>query len=183
MEEIKDSATFKKLLKIRDDIEKDAISFNEQWKKFLTSHNSDLSIILKCHLIVEHFLNEFISSCNPAIQDIERARLSFAQKLSLADHPNTVVRLIMPGLKALNKIRNHYAHKLDLTVDDLDLNPIHEFMKIWKEAGGYPVPKGMDLILEFTMFASSNLHGTSQMIKRYGKGKGLQEYLEMNWEE
>jgi hypothetical protein len=43
-----------------------------------------VGVILRCHLIVEHFLDRYLAAANPGIQEWDSARLSFAQKLALA---------------------------------------------------------------------------------------------------
>jgi len=75
-----------------------------------------LGRILRAHLFVEHFLSQYISSKNPNLANLERARLSFAQKIDLADHRESSVAYLIPGLKQLNKIRNRVAHTLDASI-------------------------------------------------------------------
>ncbi len=171
--DLKNTPFFKKMLADADNMEKDRVQFNSKYKDFLASDTGLTSIILRCHLIIEHFLDEYLISSYPSIKNWDKARLSFLQKLELADSPSTVIHLIMPSLKCINIIRNKLAHNLEIGFEDLNLEPIHKFMSIWKTAGGYPIPKGMDLITEFTIFASSTLNGSSKLIERHGKGKGL----------
>ena len=77
---------------------------------------SDLTLlVLKGHLLVEESLDQLIGSSCPAPKYLLDARLTFAVKMRIAraltDH------LLYPGywdlIRALNKIRNGLAHKLD----------------------------------------------------------------------
>jgi hypothetical protein len=79
--------------------------------------NADtLGRILRAHLFVEHFLSNYISAKNPNLAGLERARLSFAQKIDLADNREASVAYLIPGIKQLNKIRNRVAHNLEASI-------------------------------------------------------------------
>lgn len=77
-------------------------------------------VVLKGHLIVEEKLDEIIEAFVFHPQQLETARLSFAQKVAIArsislDEPeNTVWDLILK----LNTLRNRLAHSLDGTARD-----------------------------------------------------------------
>lgn len=81
------------------------------------NQNTDsLGRILRAHLFVEHFISAYISSKNPNLAKLEKARLSFAQKVELLDHKGSPEAYLVPGLRRLNLIRNRIAHTLDATV-------------------------------------------------------------------
>lgn len=168
----------KKLLSDRPEMEKDLEDFNQQYREFLKKDDSSIGAILRCHLLVEHFLDRYIEAANPSIQKFEDARLSFAQKLVIADHPKSIVHAIMPSLRALNRLRNHLAHKLSASFDETLLGPINEFMTTWNKAGGYPVPKGIRMVEEFALLASGWLYGSACTIRRHSPKSGLLGLLE-----
>jgi hypothetical protein len=103
-------------------------------------------------------------------------RLTFAQKLSLADHPRTSVAFIMPGLVCLNKVRNQLAHRLAPDLNQLDA--IESFVKTWHTAAGKEVHTGVLAIQDFTLLACVFMSGLTGVIKRHGKGRGLIGALE-----
>lgn len=76
--------------------------------------------ILRAHLFVEHFLTAFLQKKNPALGDLDSARLSFAQKLALLPASGTSVSYLVPGIRQLNKVRNRLAHSLQAQVTEDD---------------------------------------------------------------
>jgi len=170
---MEDPHILKKMLSDANNIEQDFIQFNDQYRQFLEADTSLTSVVLRCHLLVEHYLDNYLIACNPSIIEWDKSRLTFYQKLNLADHPNSSIHLLIPPLKNLNTVRNQLVHNLNLKSEDLNIKPINEFVSMWKAAGGYPVPTGNNLIMEFTLTACSWLFGISKSIERHGKGKGL----------
>lgn len=74
--------------------------------------------ILRAHLFVEHYLTEYLQATNPALGDLDEARVTFNQKVSLLKTDGSSV--LVGGLRRLNKIRNRLAHNLQATVTDED---------------------------------------------------------------
>ena len=62
--------------------------------------------VLKAHLAVEHFLTEYITFANPKLGSLEKARLSFRQKVELLGGDDHSMTFLKPGLRRLNTIRN-----------------------------------------------------------------------------
>jgi hypothetical protein len=77
--------------------------------------------VLRAHLIVEHFINEYLSAINPHLGSLGEARLGFAQKLVLLGDHNPMLAMMRPGLQRLNQVRNRLAHRLsvEITGDDV----------------------------------------------------------------
>jgi hypothetical protein len=175
---IQDTPIFKKLLADAPAIEADLRTFNERYAQLVQRDDETVGTILRCHLVIEHFLDEYLEAANPGISNLNSARLTFAQKLALADNPRTVFALIMPGLRALNRGRNQLAHRLDATDVETTLQPIQEFVAMWRTAGGYEVPRELHAVQDFTLTACSFMHGATQAIQRHGQGGGLIGMLE-----
>lgn len=76
--------------------------------------------ILRGHLFVEHYLTEYIRVRNPNLGDLESARLSFSQKIALAEKPNAPEFLWFPGIRLLSSIRNRMSHRLNAEVSDAE---------------------------------------------------------------
>ena len=173
VERMKQSALFRKLLDDAANIEEDLRTFNAQYRRFVERDDAAVGVILRCHLIVEHFLDGYLNAANPAIQEWDSARLTFAQKLALADHPRSKLHMLMPGLRCLNSLRNRLAHQLDAEFDVATIGPIREFMTIWNTAAGKPIPHGIPLVEEFALHASAWLNSDTCMIARHVPEQGL----------
>jgi hypothetical protein len=98
---------------------KDIEELKEQLKRLLKeeipiNRNLDL-VILKCHLLVEFMINQYITLSSVHKFDISNEKFSFAQKLSLAHAfgfpPDPI---LLPSMEVLNRIRNQVAHTLYL---------------------------------------------------------------------
>ena len=93
--------------------------------EFLAVWNQDaarVGRVLRAHLVVEHFLTEYIAAANPNLGSLNDARLGFAQKVELLGVSNSVLVMLTPGLKRLNQVRNRLAHRLSVEVTSDDLN-------------------------------------------------------------
>jgi len=76
------------------------------------SRNLDL-VILKCHLLVEFMMNQFITLSAKHKFDVSKERFTFAQKLSLIHAFGfRLDPIILPSIEVLNSLRNQVAHTL-----------------------------------------------------------------------
>jgi hypothetical protein len=92
-------------------------------KEVLGRWNLDTELIgriLRAHLFLERFVTENLQRANPWLGSVEKAKLSFSQKIDLLnpDHPD--VADVTPGIRKLNSIRNRLAHQsgAELTAED-----------------------------------------------------------------
>lgn len=102
---------------------------NARFKELLAREHDSLGRVLKCHLIVERYLERFLTA-NYRIQDLEGIRLSFFQKGQLLPGAGTAAAFVKPGVLKLNSIRNHFVHTLDTEIREEDLGPINEVLGI-----------------------------------------------------
>lgn len=177
---ITNSPLFKKLLADAPNIEEDFRIFKARFGQFIRQDDHAVSVILRCHLIIEHFIDEYLRAANPAITTWDRLRLSMHQKLVLADNPRSVFQVLMPSLRALNTLRNKVAHRLEATFESDDIAPIRELMTLWLKAAG-KAPDQLDdieLLLVFTEHASAWIFGQTCMIERHAKEHGLPGLLD-----
>ena len=172
-DQIRQSPLFKKLVADAHNMEKDLSVFNQQYRQFLERDDAAVATVLRCHLIVEHFLDRYLHAANPVIREWDQARLNFTQKLALADNPRSSIHILMPGLRCLNRIRNRVSHELQVPLEDTDLGPIRSFITVWHGAAGKSVPEGLRLVEAFALTASSWLHGYSCSIERHAPDHGL----------
>lgn len=128
--------------------------------------------ILRAHLAVEHFVGTYLWAMNPNLGDVAGARLSYAQKVDLLKaEENSMVAMILPGLRRLGAIRNRIAHRLqvDLTKEDEDVFLAIGLFKAARDAKHdnyleHPEVKPiahdppLAIVEEFAQFASGLLH-------------------------
>ena len=174
----RNSALFEKLLADSANLEADVVIFNRDYREFLSHEAEPISRILRLHLVIEHYLHRYLEAANPSLGDLERARLSFGQKLALADTEQMPIHLLVPGIRCLNSLRNRLAHDLHFSVSAFDLSPIESFITMWHRAAGKPIPSGSDSIEPFCLLASSWLFAYARMIERHAEGRGLAGLLE-----
>lgn len=92
---------------------------DERFEKHFNSSMDDITLTLKCHLLLEEMLRDFCSKIVPQPQYLADSRLTFAQVLDLsrALYP-TEVKLgflaeLWPVAEKINRVRNMMAHSLD----------------------------------------------------------------------
>jgi len=170
---------FRKLLQDAPQIEADFKAFKHEYQNLLQVDHVSKALILQSHLVVEYYLTQYLEAANPASPKIGTAKLSFALKLELADNPKANFYFLLPGIRALNSVRNKIAHRLDFIPGEPDFAPILECVRIWHTAAQKPVPQGLDALATFTEIVCGFLHGDTQAIRRHGSGAGLAGLL--NW--
>ncbi|WP_258098699.1 hypothetical protein [Marinoscillum pacificum] len=100
---------------------------NEKFKELFSRDHDDIGRILKCHLIVEHYVNQFLIS-HYSFGDLGKLRLSFSQKANMLPSEANAVAFIKPGVLRLNKIRNQFSHDLNTNIFGLDLGAMNEIV-------------------------------------------------------
>ena len=114
-----------------DDFNAHFESENEKFIGLLRQDHDALGRVLKSHLILEHYLTVYLKQ-SFGLDDLESARLSFFQKVTLLPATGSAVSAVKLGLKKLNKVRNEFAHRLNQDLEELDLNPINEVINIFR---------------------------------------------------
>lgn len=139
------------------------LEMKERWNKDVLT----IGRILRSHLYVEHYLNEFLEYKNPCLGSISRARLTFSQKLELLPRDNRSINEIIHGIRHLNHIRNRLAHQLEATITEADSEIfLQGLFGIFRKVCPPPSEKShlntpIDILEAFCEFASSTLHGPS----------------------
>lgn len=92
--------------------------FHDLWRQELRATRRLDLLILKCHIVIEIFLNRILLMSAHNETDFEKERFTFAQKLTLVHafvlHPNPT---LIPTLECLNKVRNQIAHGLQFDLE------------------------------------------------------------------
>ena len=89
----------------------------------ISSAHDTLGRVLKCHLLIEHYLDRFLVA-HFKIDSFDDVRLSFAQKAALLPSGETAAAFVKPGILRLNRIRNRFSHLLGAELSVQDLGPI-----------------------------------------------------------
>lgn len=118
-----------------------------------------LGYLLSCHLVVEHYLDEFLMTLGTKLH-WEAAKLTFAQKLALFPpevFPNGSE--VLGAVRHLNSMRNKVAHNIKAKSSDLDFRPLAAFLsKVYE--GRQPVPsEPLAVLEEFTSLVCSGFMG------------------------
>lgn len=118
-----------------------------------------LGYLLSCHLVVEHYLDEFLMTLGTRLR-WEGAKLTFSQKVSLFP-PSVFPRGVatVAAIKHLNSLRNKVAHNLKARAVDLDFQPFRSFLTAVYD-GRQEVPsEPLAVLEEFTSLVCSAFAG------------------------
>lgn len=88
-----------------------------------------IGYLLACHLVIEHYLDEFLLSRAPDLA-WDKPRLTFAQKADLFPHamfPNGDE--VVAGIRHINALRNKLAHNLETKAEEFDYLPFTRLLE------------------------------------------------------
>lgn len=126
--------------------------------------------ILRAHLYLERFVTENLQRTNPMLGSVEKAKLSFSQKIELLNQNHPDVADFTPGLRKLNSIRNRLAHQsgAEVTAEDVStLMQCRTFSSAIRARLGKKVDdlKPIEVLEQFSRYASIALSvGHSRLI-------------------
>jgi hypothetical protein len=127
--------------------------FNEENKKFIaliSRPHDGIGRLLKCHLILEHYLDRYLSE-HFEIEEFENAKLSFFNKASLLPGRASSAAFVKPGILRLNVLRNRAGHRLGADFSMEDLGPINAVLSTAREGIQFKEP--VEAIEAFTTIA------------------------------
>ncbi|KGM07584.1 hypothetical protein LP43_1200 [Methylophaga thiooxydans] len=127
--------------------------FNDENKKFISIMKQDhdaIGRVLKAHIVVEHYLTIYLQQ-NLTIENIDDIKLTFAQKVALLPSSGSAVSAIKLGIKKLNQVRNKFAHRLEVELEELEINAINEVIRIFRP--GVVFGNNLDRIEAFVTIA------------------------------
>lgn len=141
------------ILKIRPflpEIERNFEEENNRFKALLAQDHDPIGRVLKCHLIVENYLERFLADHlrNP---DIAEAKLSFFQKAKLLPTRGHAVAFVKPGLLCLNTVRNKFGHTLRPDLKMGELEPLLQVLRVARPNAAFQDP--IEVIEAFTTVA------------------------------
>lgn len=131
------------------------------WQGIETVDYDTLGYLLSCHLIIEHYLDNYLATYTNSPFGWQEAKLTFGQKISLISklHFPEPYNFI-PAIKHLNSLRNKFSHNINLTTTDKDLLPFrHCLEKCAKDKTDFPNDV-KDILSLFTMMVCAYFAGS-----------------------
>ena len=111
--------------------------FNEEFLNLWQNRGNSIGRIVKSHLLLEHYLNEYLRVIHPSIRDIDSLKLSFKQKLNMLELPGDMIHYIGPVLDVINRLRNRLVHSLDIELNDDEVEPIRKLLAFTRQQSNY----------------------------------------------
>ena len=121
------------------EIHADFDAHNRRFLQFASATHDLIDRILKAHLVIENFLNSFLSA-HYGISDLAEAKLTFYQKAKLLPDGASSTAFVKPGILQLNAVRNKFGHRLDFAVEPDQLSAIYEVLSIARSGSQFPSP-------------------------------------------
>ena len=129
-------------------------SENERNRALVAQDHDLLGRVLKCHLVVEHYLNRFLTE-HYDISGIDEVRLSFFQKAKLLPDSESSAAFVKPGIVELNAIRNKFGHRLNAVIGNRDLTAINAVLRVARRGARFSA--AVERIEAFTTVACTFL--------------------------
>ena len=133
--------------------------FNTEFLHLWQNRGNSIGRIVKSHLLLEHYLNEYLRVIHPSIKNIDALKLSFKQKLNMLELPGDMIHYIGPVLDVINRLRNRLVHSLDIELKDDEIEPIRKLLAFTRQQSNYNADlderSAADLIEESTKLVCS----------------------------
>ena len=98
------------------------------WQRLESIDYEVLGYFLSCHLIIEHYLDEFLKICHPSL-DWDAARQTFSQKIALLSNFKVSDKYdCVPAIKHMNSLRNKLSHNIEFKIRLEDLLPLNQYL-------------------------------------------------------
>jgi hypothetical protein len=121
------------------EIEEDFDKNNQRFLQLADADHNAIGRILKAHLVIENFLNSFLSS-HYGIEDIDDLKLSFIQKAKLLPTRQSSAAFVRPGILQLNSIRNKFGHRLNHEIKQHEISAIYEALAVARKEAVFESP-------------------------------------------
>ncbi|WP_176087730.1 hypothetical protein [Achromobacter anxifer] len=153
-------------------------AFNSEYLNYLEKDRDLIGQVLLSHLILDHFLDRYLTVANPGLTAKQKKRMGFAKKWEIKRiPPASLLELHGSGVVALNSLRNKIAHDLKAQIEPSDIEPIKTCFGPWRAASGRPEPANdVQWLVFFTQHIAFVLDSLTRGIIRYGGDKGLDGY-------
>ena len=108
-------------------IEEDFNRHNERFLALAAADHDAIGRILRAHLVIESFMDTFLSS-HYGIENIDELRLSFFQKAKLIPSNGSSSAAVRPGIMQVNAVRNKFGHQLDHVIERHEISAVLEML-------------------------------------------------------
>lgn len=102
---------------------------NVTWQRLENLDHELLGYFLSCHLIIEHYLDEYLKTRYPTL-NWDASKQTFGQKVSLLatnDYPEKYNSI--PAIKHLNSLRNKLSHNIEFKISEEGLLPLSHYLR------------------------------------------------------
>jgi hypothetical protein len=128
------------------------------WKRMDEIDYELLGYFLACHLMVEHYMDEYLKTTHPGL-DWDSAKPTFAQRTALLGNLQIEDQFnCIPTIKYMNGLRNKISHRIDHKLDANSLLPLAQFITKMSE-GRMEIGEPRDTIDMFAMLCCSFFAG------------------------
>lgn len=143
-----------------------------------------IGTVLRSHLFVEYYLTRYLEFHNPNISDLNKARLSFNQKVALLNPKDVWIYELRDGIEQLNKLRNKVAHSLHAEIIERDTN-VFLALKTFSSlrdalaSPGIPSVVPLDVLEDFAKHVGMRLKGATSSTSKVweqaiSEGRGVE---------
>lgn len=137
-----------------DEVQKHFDRRNGYFLDLISSDHDALGRVLKSHLVIEAFLNDFLKNFY-GFNEFEDFRLSFSQKAQMIPPNGVPASWLRPGILQLNRVRNKFGHTAGYTLDRYDITAIYEVLAVARKGVEFAAPT--DAIEAFAAIACAFL--------------------------
>ncbi len=124
------SEFFDDVIALFDNYSKHLYPLNEK----MEARDMNRAAILQCHLVLEHVIDKVLKHELPRY-NAKKLRLRFAQKVDMLPVKDKMYASFIPGMKEVGRVRNRYAHDLEVELTDAMLPKIGAYIKQHIEQG------------------------------------------------
>lgn len=136
------------------EIEADFDRNNQRFLQLSEADHSAIGRILRAHLVIENFINSFLSN-HYGIEELDELKLSFYQKAKLLPSRNSSAAFVRPGILQLNAVRNKFGHRLNHEILQHEISAIMEALSVSRKGIQFKEP--IEAIEAFTAVACAFL--------------------------
>lgn len=174
---ITETKYFKYLLENHEAIDAERDQFDIEFSSMIKQKTDEMSVVLKCHLISEYYIDKYLRSAFPSISAFDELKLSFSHKLKMIHCNNSHFSYYNNAITELNRLRNKFAHNLAYTICDNDIKEMKNVMYAWADALEKDRKEGVSLIVDFVVWYCSGINTIICEISRNANGLGVMGYL------
>ena len=118
-----------------------------------------LGYFLSCHLIIEHYLAEFLKIVHPSL-NWAKARPTFTQMVALLSSFKISPRYdCVPAIKHMNALRNKLSHDIEFKMRPEDLLPLNKCLAKASEGKSVSPSEPKEILEQFTMMVCALFAG------------------------